>query len=134
MSLTFRYTILYVDDVPRQMALYEQGLGLERRMLHPSNQYGELCAGPTRLSFSARSLMESLGHPPGRADAHAPTFEIAFEVPADEVEGACARAIEAGFLPMQPPTTQPWGQITAYVADPNEGFLIEICSPVTGQS
>ena len=44
----FRYTILYVDDVPQQMDLYERGFGLEPTFLHPSNEYGEFATGETR--------------------------------------------------------------------------------------
>ena len=128
--MIYRYTILYVDDVPDTMARFEQALGLERHMLHDSGTYGELATGETRLAFSARSLMKQLGKDPGRAEAKRPVFEVAFEVPADEVTAAYQRALDGGFTDVQPPRTEPWGQTTAYVADPKEGFLIELCSPV----
>ena len=130
----FRYTILYVDDVPQQMDLYERGFGLKTRFLHPSNEYGELATGETRLAFSSRELMRRLGKTPDEAEASRPVFEIAFEVAQADVASAYARALEAGFEPVQEVRQEAWGQLTSYVADPNEGFLIEICSPVGAQS
>ena len=130
----FRYTILYVDDVPQQMDLYERGFGLEIGFLHPSNEYGELATGETRLAFSSRELMTRLGKTPDKAEASHPVFEIAFEVAPDDVASAYARALEAGFEPVQQVRKEAWGQLTSYVADPNEGFLIEICSPAAAQS
>jgi catechol 2,3-dioxygenase-like lactoylglutathione lyase family enzyme len=128
--MTFRYTILYVDDVPATLTRFEQAFGLKRGMLHPSEDYGELATGQTRLAFSSRALMQQLGKTPGRADAAHPLFEVAFEVPAAEVESAYARALSAGFEASQPPRAEPWGQTTSYVVDPGEQILIEICSPV----
>lgn len=130
----FRYTILYVDDVPQQMDLYERGFGLEPTFLHPSNEYGEFATGETRLAFSSRELMRRLGKTPDRAQASRPVFEIAFEVAPDDVASTYTRALEAGFEPVQRVREEAWGQLTSYVADPNEGFLIEICSPVVAQS
>ena len=37
------------------------------------------------------------------------------------------QAVEKGALPVLPPETEPWGQRTCYIADP-EGNLIEIGS------
>jgi len=132
--MIFRYTILYVDDVAATMTRFERAFGLERAMLHESQDYGELATGQTKLAFSSRSLMESLGKTPGRADRARPVFEVALEVPADQVSGAYERALEAGFEAAQAPRAEPWGQTTSYVVDPVDGFLIEICSPVAAQS
>ena len=125
-----RYTILYVDDVAATLAFFERAFDLRRNMLHESGDYGELATGTTRLSFSSRALLTSLGKTPGRADLRAPVFEIAFET--DDVPAALARALTAGAVLVQKTRDEPWGQTTAYVSDPN-GFLIEICSPVRPQ-
>lgn len=55
-------------------------------------------------------------------------FEIALYVDTfDEVDAAFDHAVEKGATPILAPTTEPWGQRTCYIADP-EGNLIEIGS------
>ena len=55
-------------------------------------------------------------------------FEIALYVDTfEEVDAAFQQAVEKGALPVLPPETEPWGQRTCYIADP-EGNLIEIGS------
>ena len=55
-------------------------------------------------------------------------FEIALYVDAfEEVDRAFADAVQKGATPVLEPTTEPWGQRTCYIADP-EGNLIEIGS------
>lgn len=55
-------------------------------------------------------------------------FEIALSV-ADfgAVDAAYNRVVEQGAIPIMPPVTEPWGQRTCYVSDP-EGNLVEIGS------
>ena len=45
----------------------------------------------------------------------------------EEVDAEYAKAVEKGAQPVLEPTTEPWGQRTCYIADP-EGNLIEIGS------
>ena len=130
-NITFRYTILYVEDVPATLAFFENGFGLKRLMLHESGDYGELDTGTTKLAFSSLELMESIGKNPSRPAPAKPTFEIAFEV--EDVATALAKALTAGAKLVQDTEEMPWGQTTAYVSDTN-GFLIEICTAVAGQS
>ncbi|WP_067336581.1 VOC family protein [Stappia indica] len=125
--MIFRYTILYVEDVPATMDFYERAFALTRGFLHDSGDYGELATGETRLAFSSRSLMRQLGKTPAAADAKAPVFELAFET--EDVPGALERAVSAGATLLQDARREEWGQTTAYVSDPN-GYLVEICSPV----
>ena len=55
-------------------------------------------------------------------------FELALYVDNfAEVDEAFSRAVESGAIPVMEPTTEPWGQRTCYIADP-EGNLIEIGS------
>ncbi len=125
--MIFRYTILYVDDVPATMDFFARAFGLEQSFLHESGQYGEMLTGQTKLAFSATALMRQLGKNPQPAVAGAPCFELAFET--TDVAGAVDRAVAAGAILVQAAEEQPWGQVTAYVNDPN-GYLVEICSPV----
>lgn len=125
--MIFRYTILYVENVPASLAFYEKAFGFARGFLHEGQDYGELVTGDTKLAFSSRDLMRQLGKPPSEHDPKAPSFEIAFET--DDVAGVFQQALAAGATLMQEPKQQEWGQVTSYVADP-DGYLIEICSPV----
>lgn len=129
--MIFRYTILYVSDVERSLVFYERAFGLERLFLHESGDYGELSTGSTKLAFSSRALMKSLGKSPGQADAACPVFEIAFET--GDVAQAVMNATKAGAVLVQDARKEAWDQTTAYVSDP-DGYLIELCSviPVPG--
>lgn len=125
--MIFRYTILYVADVAAALDFYDRAFGLRTGFLHEAGDYGEALTGDTKLAFSSRALMRQLGKSPAPADPAAPVFEIAFEV--SDVQAAYDRAIAAGASARQAPRTEPWGQTTSYVSDP-DGYLIEICSPV----
>lgn len=125
--MMFRYTILYVQDVPTSLDFYERAFGLKRMFLHESQDYGELATGETKLAFSSRALMKQLGKNPARAAPDAPVFEIAFET--DDVPAGLARAVAAGASMVQEAREEPWGQTTSYVSDP-DGYLIEVCSVV----
>jgi lactoylglutathione lyase len=126
----FGYTILYVEDVARSLAFYERALGLERRFLHESGDYGELETGATALAFATHELAAS--NLPGvydgtTPDGARPPFEVCFVT--DDVEAAYGQAVAAGAAAVVEPQTKPWGQDVAYVRDP-DGNLIELASPV----
>ena len=56
------------------------------------------------------------------------TMELAFDVPTfADVDKEYQNALDNGAKSILPPTTEPWGQRTCYVADP-DGNLIEIGS------
>jgi catechol 2,3-dioxygenase-like lactoylglutathione lyase family enzyme len=126
--MRLKYTILYVDDVNASLEFFEKAFGLKRKMIHETGVYGELDTGATLLSFSSKELMTQLGKSPGKPDPASPVFEIAFET--DDVSSALERARDAGAKVVQEVREEPWGQTTAYVTDHN-GYLIEICSPVS---
>lgn len=121
------YTILYVEDVRQSLAFYTAAFGLKQKFLHDSGDFGELDTGATALAFSSRQLMRKLGKNPQVARPEAPCFEIALTTP--DVPAAFAQALQAGARPVQKPEQMPWGQIVAYVSDP-DGFLVELCTPM----
>jgi catechol 2,3-dioxygenase-like lactoylglutathione lyase family enzyme len=121
------YTILYVEDVGRSLDFYAKAFDLKIRYRHESGDFGELETGNTALAFSSRRLMTELQKNPSRADAKAPSFEIAFAT--DDVAAGVTRALATGATLIQKPAQMPWGQTVAYVADP-DGFLVEICTPM----
>ncbi len=131
--MKFGYTILYVESVAETVAFYERAFGLERGMVTAANEYGELKTGGTKLAFAANAFVSTLtGEPfdsasPAKA---APPVEIGLVT--NEVEAAFAKAVAAGAIAVKAPEKKPWGQMVGYVRD-NNGFLVEICSPVDGQ-
>lgn len=126
--MLFGYTILYVEDVPYSLGFYEEAFGFKRRFLHEGGDFGELDTGGTVLAFSSRKLIAELGKNPSAPMADSPCFEIAFVC--DDVPAALEQALAAGARLVQEPEDMPWGQVTAYVRDP-DGFLVELCTPVT---
>ncbi len=126
------YTILYVASVADTLAFYERAFGLERGMATDANEYGELKTGATTLAFAAAPFVRGL-HPVGFEDAApgntAPAMEIGLVT--EDVEGAFVRAVDAGAAAVKPPARKPWGQLVGYVRD-NNGFIVEICSPMGG--
>lgn len=127
--MQLRYIILYVPNVSETMAFYERAFGLKRLFLHEGGDYGEMDTGATKLAFSALDLMRDLGKTPGQPDPKRPVFELALET--DDVPAALTRAVGAGATLVQHATQQPWGQTISYVTDLN-GYLVEICTPVSG--
>lgn len=128
--MRFGYTIIYVPDVERAVAFYEQAFGLERRFVHESGSYGELETGGTALAFASHEQAGS--NLPGGFTAiepSAPPVGIEVGLVTDDVGAAYERAVAAGATPLTPPYLKPWGQTVSYVRDLN-GVLVEICSPV----
>jgi lactoylglutathione lyase len=128
--IKFSYTILYVTDVLKSLSFYEEAFGFKRKFIAPNNEYGELITGDTTLSFAAVSLAKtnlSAGFIESTPDGKPFGIEIGFTT--KEVEEVYDNAIKAGAIAVEKAQTKPWGQVVAYVKDPN-GFLIEICTPM----
>ena len=119
---------LFVEDMPGMIRFYRDVLGFEiKEDENTSNVY--LIKDGTLFLLYGRSDFESMtsrryqyikglnGH-----------FEIALYVDTfAEVDQAYESAISKGAQPVLAPETEPWGQRTCYIADP-EGNLIEIGS------
>jgi lactoylglutathione lyase len=128
--LTFSYTILYVTDVRATIEFYERAFGLRRRFITPDGSYGELDTGSTTLSFAAVELAASNlpgGFSESRGGQKPFGFEIGFTT--TDVPAALQKAIDGGATLAAAAKTKPWGQVVAYVQDPN-GFLVELCTPM----
>ena len=128
--IKFSYTIFYVKDVVKSISFYEKAFGFKRKFIAPNNEYGELITGDTTLSFAAVSLAKtnlSAGFIESTAGGKPFGIEIGFTT--TEVEQVYKKAIKAGAIAVEKAKTKPWGQMVAYVKDP-DGFLIEICAPM----
>jgi lactoylglutathione lyase len=122
--MRYASTILYVDDVIAIVEFYEQAFGFERAFVAPDSSYATLANDGGTLAFAGRD-----GAPAGvaRANEQPAGFEIWIE--SDDVPALFLRAVEAGATAIAEPITKPWGQMVAYVTDPN-GTLVEIGAPV----
>ena len=123
------YTIVYVPDVGKTIAFYENAFGLQRGFVHPEGTYGEMATGDTKLAFAALQLAEASfgGVQPGSLEQLPQGVEIALVTP--DVGALFARAVGAGAIEVASPVAKPWGQTVAYVRDPF-GTLVELASPM----
>ena len=128
----FGYTILYVEDVEKSVAFYENVFGFSRKFVTPENDYGELSTGETTISFASKKLA-SQNLPDGFIESTLEDKPFAIELGfiTDNVGELVQKATSFGAVLIKEPTQKPWGQIVAYVRDV-DGFLIEICTEVQG--
>lgn len=128
--IKFAYTILYVQDVTKTIEFYEKSFGFTRKFVTPDNSYGELLTGEATLSFATTTLAKkSLKDGFIESSLTQKPFGIEIGFATDDVEAAVKSAVNAGAVLVAEPMTKPWGQVVAYVRDP-DGFLVEICTPV----
>jgi uncharacterized glyoxalase superfamily protein PhnB len=131
-AMKLGYTILYVESVAETLAFYERAFGLTRGMVTDTHEYGELQTGDTKLAFAANSFVKGLTSLPFEAVSQgkaAPPMELGLVT--ETVEQDFERAVAAGAVVVKRPERKPWGQLVGYVRD-NNGFLVEICSPIAG--
>lgn len=122
------YLIIYVADVRETVAFYQEAFGLSPRFVHDSGTYAELETGTTALAFADETFTPSKGaFALNRPNEKAAGAEVGLVT--DEVQAAYDRAVLKGAVSVLAPTVKPWGQTVAYVRD-NNGFLVELCSPM----
>jgi lactoylglutathione lyase len=129
-ELRLGWVIVYVDEPAQAAAFYERTFGLRGEFVAPSGTYAQLDTGPTRLGFAAYELGD--GNFPGgvrRAEREGQPPNVEIALVADDVDGAFARALEAGCAALAPPADKPQGQRVAYVRDPF-GTLVELATPL----
>lgn len=119
---------LFVNDMAAMVRFYRDVLGFEiKESEDAANVYlikdGTLFMLYERKNFEKMTnrkykyLKDFNGH-----------FEIALYVDTfEEVDAEYARVINKGAVSVLEPVTEPWGQRTCYIADP-EGNLVEIGS------
>jgi lactoylglutathione lyase len=128
--IKFGYTILYVQNVLKTIEFYENAFGFKRTFITPDGTYGELATGETTLSFASVTLAKSnLTNGFVESSLKDKPFGIEIAIVTDEVETTIQSAVKAGATIVENAKEKPWGQVVAYVRDP-DGFLIEICSPM----
>jgi catechol 2,3-dioxygenase-like lactoylglutathione lyase family enzyme len=123
--MKFGYTIIYVDSVEASIAFYEKAFGLKREMV-AGEEFGQLATGATKLGFAAKKM---LSVPATFAGPNDKPLAVEIALVTDTVQAAYDKALAAGAKPVHAPVKKPWGQTVAYVRD-NNGFLVELCTPV----
>jgi len=130
MEINYAYTILYVEDVPKTIAFYQEAFGFEQKMLTPEKDYGEISSGSTTLAFANMKLGNSNFKKGFRkSDPNEKPFGIELAFTTSEVEKVMANAIGKGATLLESTVTKPWGQKVGYLRDVN-GFILEICTPI----
>ena len=119
---------LLVKDMGTMIRFYRDVLGFEIKEAEDADNVYLVKDGTLFLLYGRKDF-ETMTHRTYEyvtgVNGH---FEIALYVNTfDEVDAAFDHAVEKGATPILPPTTEPWGQRTCYIADP-EGNLIEIGS------
>lgn len=126
----FGYTILYVNDVEKSIAFYEDAFGFTRKFVTPDNDYGELNTGETTISFASKNLgAKNLKDGFLESSLEDKPFAIELAFITDDVGELVQKATQLGAVLVAEPKKKPWGQVVAYVRD-HDGFLLEICTPV----
>src|SRR5665811_999396 len=130
-ELRLGWVIAYVDDPAAASAFYQDTFGLRAEFAAPDGSYAQLDTGPTKLAFASYALGEQNFD---RGVAHAsleerpPNVEIVLV--ADDVDGAFARALDAGCAALSAPQDKPHGQRVGFVRDPF-GLLVELATPIS---
>ncbi len=129
--MIYAYTILYVPNVTESIEFYEAAFGFQRKFITPEGDYGELVSGSTTLAFASSTLGESnLKNGFQLSNASDKPFGIELVFTSEDLENDFAKAISAGATIETAVTQKPWGQKVGYLRD-NNGFLIEMCTPMS---
>ncbi len=119
---------IFVKDMSAMIRFYRDVLGFEiRESEDTSNVYLEK-DGTLFLLYGRGDFEKMTGRRFGYAQGVNGHYEIALSVENyAAVDRVYEEVIQKGAQPVMAPETEPWGQRTCYIADP-EGNLIEIGS------
>ncbi len=119
---------LFVDDMPTMVRFYRDVLGFEITEGEDAENVYLIKDGTLFMLYARKNFEKMTSRKYEYLKGVNGHFEIALYVDTfEEVDQEYARIVAQGGRPVLPPTTEPWGQRTCYIADP-EGNLIEIGS------
>ena len=119
---------LLVNDMGRMIRFYRDVLGFEIKENEDTENVYLVKDGTLFLLYGRKNFEKLTSHEYEYVKGLNGHFELALYVDTfEEVDEAYARIVEKGGTEVMKPTTEPWGQRTCYIRDP-EGNLIEIGS------
>ena len=119
---------LFVEDMAKMIRFYRDVLGFEIKETENANNVYLVKDDTLFLLYGRQDFEKMTSRKYDYVKGLNGHFEIALYVDTfDEVDASFKSAVERGAQPVLEPTTEPWGQRTCYIADP-EGNLIEIGS------
>lgn len=119
---------LLVNDMGRMIRFYRDVLGFEIRENEDAKNVYLVKDGTLFLLYGRKDFEKLTSHEYEYVKGLNGHFELALYVDTfDEVDEAYKHIVESGGTGVMKPTTEPWGQRTCYIRDP-EGNLVEIGS------
>ncbi len=119
---------LFVDDMGKMIRFYRDVLGFEIKEDEDTSNVYLIKDGTLFLLYGRNDFEKMTNRKYEYLKGINGHSEIALYVDTfEEVDAEYKKAVEKGAEPILGPTTEPWGQRTCYIADP-EGNLIEIGS------
>ena len=119
---------LLVKDMGTMIRFYRDVLGFEIKEAEDTSNVYLVKDGTLFLLYGRADFEKMTGRRYDYVKGLNGHSEIALYVDTfEEVDASFRTAVEYGAEPVLEPTTEPWGQRTCYIADP-EGNLIEIGS------
>lgn len=119
---------LFVKDMAAMIRFYRDVLGFEIKESEDARNVYLVKDGTLFLLYGREDFEKMTSRKYEYVKGLNGHFEIALYVDTfEEVDREFANAVSKGAVPVLEPETEPWGQRTCYIADP-EGNLIEIGS------
>ena len=119
---------LLVEDMAVMVRFYRDVLGFGIKEAEDSSNVYLVKDGTLFLLYGRKDFERMTGRRYDYAKGLNGHCEIALYVDTfEEVDASFRRVVDNGAVPVMEPATEPWGQRTCYIADP-EGNLIEIGS------
>ena len=119
---------LFVNDMAAMVRFYRDVLGFEIKEDENTVNVYLIKNGTLFMLYERKNFGKMTNRKYEYLNGLNGHFEIALYVDTfEEVDSEYAKAVEKGAQSVLEPTTEPWGQRTCYIADP-EGNLIEIGS------
>ena len=119
---------LFVEDMGKMIRFYRDVLGFEIKEDENTSNVYLLKDGTLFLLYGRKDFEKMTNRKYEYLKGVNGHFKLALYVDTyEEVDKEYERVIGMGAEPILEPTTEPWGQRTCYIADP-EGNLIEIGS------
>lgn len=119
---------LFVNDMPTMVRFYRDVLGFEITEGENATNVYLIKDGTLFMLYERKNFEKMTSRKYEYLKGFNGHFEIALYVDTfEDVDAEYQKAIAKGARSVLEPTTEPWGQRTCYIADP-EGNLIEIGS------